>query len=206
MGFGAMFLGFMFLYDFQLGLRAPGSEEAYALLDIFPDFIGWILLFFGLRTLAKKEVSFTFLKYASLFFLALSLFSFTKETLLFSSFYVSGKSGLTQVFAGECLDVCEHFLTLAFIFLLFRKTASLCREKGEDKVAFQHDLTCRVSVIEGVLYAVALLARLLPQSEKGKAAASVISRLDFLFWVLLIWFGAIALFRAMRRVTRCDDA
>ena len=52
MGFGAIFLGIMFLYDFPIPVGKDGV--AYMAPDIFPDLIGWILLFFGVRALAKN--------------------------------------------------------------------------------------------------------------------------------------------------------
>lgn len=198
MGFGAMFLGFMFLYDFQLGLRAPGSDSAYALLDIFPDAIGWVLLFFGLRTLSKKDTSFAFLRNSTVFFFILSLFSLAKETLFFTVFYSPAGS---QTFVGQCVDICEHLLTLGFIWLLFRKTAPLCRKNGEDKLSRSHDMLPRVAATEGGLYLIALLFRCLPLPAGAAVAVNVISRLDFLFWVFLIWFGTITLFRSMRRLS-----
>ena len=198
MGFGALFLGFMFLYDFQIGLRASESEGAYALLDIFPDAIGWILLFFGLRRLCKKSDSFSFLKKSTLFFLVLSVFSLVKETLLFSVFY--SKNGI-QVFAGECFDVCEHLLTLAFIWLLFQKTAPLCRKYGEDRLSQSHLLVPRIALVEAVLFVLVMIARFLPLPQSANSYINVISRLDFLFWVFLIWYGTVTLFRSLRRVS-----
>ncbi len=198
MGFGAMFLGFMFLYDFQIGLRASESEGAYALLDIFPDAIGWCLLFFGLRALAKKFDSFQFLKNSTVFFFVLSLFSLAKETFLFSVFYTpEGR----QIFAGQCVDACEHFLTLGFIYLLFQKTAPLCRKYGEDKLSQSHQLLPRIALVEGILFALILVLKLFPLPQDMLSYVSVISRLDFLFWVFLIWYGTITLFRSLRRIS-----
>ena len=64
MGFGAIFLGIMFLYDFPITLGKAG--EAYMTLDIFPDLAGWILLFFGVSALAKKAEGLDRLRWASL--------------------------------------------------------------------------------------------------------------------------------------------
>lgn len=204
MGFGALFLGFMFLYDFQIGLRPSESEGVYALLDIFPDAIGWILLFVGLNILSKRFDSFRFLRNSTVFFFVLSLFSLVKESFLFSVFYFQdalyAQSG-TQIFVGECLDFCEHLLTLGFIYLLFQKTAPLCRKYGEDKLSRSHELVPRIALVEGALFVTAFLLRILPLPRGILPYANVVSRLDFLFWVFLIWYGTITLFRSLRRIS-----
>ena len=198
MGFGALFIGFMFLYDFQIGLRASEGASAYAILDIFPDAIGWILLFAGLTVLAKKFDSFRFLRNTTVFFFVLSVFSLVKESFLFSVFYSS--EGV-QILAGECFDVCEHFLTLGFIYLLFQKTAPLCRKYGEDKLSRSHELMPRIALVEGALFACIFAFRFLPLTNNVLPYMNVISRLDFLFWVFLIWYGTITLFRSLRRIS-----
>ncbi len=198
MGFGALFLGFMFLYDFQIGLRGSDGEGAYAILDVFPDAIGWILLFVGLNILSKKFDSFRFLRNTTAFFFVLSLFSLVKESFLFPVFYSQeGK----QVFAGECFDVCEHLLILGFVYLLFQKTAPLCRKYGEDKLSRSHELVPRIALVEGVLYSFISVMRFFPLPDGVLPYVNVISRLDFLFWVFLIWYGTITLFRSLRRIS-----
>lgn len=198
MGFGAMFLGFMFLYDFQLGLRLPGSDSAYAMLDVFPDPVGWILLLVGLGTLSKKAEGFELLKKSTFFFLPLSILTFVKDTFLFSSFF--SPQGEQSV-AGSLVDLCEHLLILGFVYVLFQKTSALCRKKGEDKLSRFHALLPRFALTEGVLFLLSTLLRYLPLPQGVLAASLVLSRLDFLFWVVLIWLGAIALVRALVRVS-----
>ena len=51
MGFGAIFLGIMFLYDFPIPVGKDGV--AYMAPDIFPDLVGWILLL----KLIQKRIS-----------------------------------------------------------------------------------------------------------------------------------------------------
>lgn len=198
MGFGPMFLGFLFLYDFQTGLRTPGSQEAYALLDLFPDPIGWLLLLVGLTALRKREASFGDLRNACFFFLGFSLLTFAKDTFFFSWFYTP--QGV-QNLAGELVDVCEHIFTLAFVWLLFRKTAKFVFRNGEDKLSRFHGIVPSLAVGEGILYGVSLLGRALFLPGTAKAIFTVLSRLDFIVWVCLIWVGAIALVRAMLRLS-----
>ncbi len=199
MGFGAMFLGFMLLYDAQIALRHQGEETVYAILDIFPDALGWILLFVGLKALTEKAEQFRFLRNSTLFFLVLSLFSLGKETLLYSVFYSS--DGSTQVLSGAVFDVCEHLLTLVFIYLLFQKTAALCKEKREKKLSSFHNAMSFFVIGEGVLYVLAKVARLVFTAETTAVYVNALSMLDFLFWICLVWYGAIALFRAMMRLS-----
>ena len=197
MGFGPLFVGFAFLFDFQLGLRHPGEETAYAMLDIFPDVIGWLLIFWGLARLAKKAEEFAFLRNSALFFLVLSLFTLAKDTVFFSAFYTEN----VQCFAGEAVDFCVHLLELGFIALLARRCAALCRKKGEDKIALSHAALPGIALCEGILFAIARSSRFLSLPAGALSVVRVVSMLDYVFLVFLVWFGAIALFRTMLRVT-----
>ncbi len=192
-----MFIGFMFLYDFQMGLRAPGSEEAYALLDIFPDVLGWLLLFWGILRLSQRKEAFLPLKPMALFMTGVSVLTLAKDTFLFDLFFTSQGQQNT---VGLVLDGCEHLFTLAFVWLLFQKTQVLCQKCGEDKLSRFHAIVPRIAVTEGVLFLISSLLRLFPLQGIAVAVAQIISRLDFLFWVFLVWFGTIALFRAMVRI------
>ncbi len=198
MGFGSLFLGFMFLYDFQVGLRAEGSEGAYALLDIFPDPIGWLLILLGLLTLSKKAEGFGTLRRFPVFFLALSVFTFLKDTLLFNLFYTP--EGV-QNFVGSTVDFCEHLLTLAFFYLFFTQTALLCRKQGEDKLSRSHAMVPRIAMTEGALFLLARLGSYLSLPTSLEKVFLILSRLDFLFWVFLVWFAVISLVRAMLRIS-----
>lgn len=197
MGFGALFLGIMFLYDFQVGLRLSGEEAAYAMLDLFPDVIGWILIFVGLNRLAKHVESLAPLKKFSLLFIVLSLVTLIKDTLLYNTFYAEN----TQLFSGEVLDFCVHLLELAFLARLFSQTAVFCRKNGEDKLAVSHANVPRIAAAEGFLFVLARLLRLLPLPGGVLPYVNVISVLDFLFLVFLIWYGVIAMLRALLRLS-----
>ena len=199
MGFGPLFLGLMFLYDFQIGLRHAGAESAYALLDIFPDAIGWLLILIGLNTLSKKAEGFDFVKKSTPFLLILSLFSLAKDTLLFNTFYISG--GKDQILAGKAVDFCEHLLTLAFLYLFFLALSRFCHKNGEDKLSASHSMTSRIALTEGALFIVAQASSLSFLPQGLKSAILILSRLDFLFWVFLIWYGVIAVIRTMIRIS-----
>ena len=197
MGFGALFIGYMFLYDLQLVLRHNGAAEAYAMLDMFPDVVGWILIFFGLRALSKRAEGFELPRRLSVFFVVLSLLTLAKDTLLFESFYAAN----VQSFAGEVIDFCVHLCELAFTVLLFGKTAKLCRKYGEDKLSFTHANVPRIAMMEGIVFVVARVGRFLMVPQSAAAALSVISMLDFIFTVFMIWYAVIALFRTMVRIS-----
>ncbi|MBR2616041.1 MAG: hypothetical protein IKC69_05130 [Clostridia bacterium] len=196
MGFGPMFLGIMFLYDFQLGLRHPGAAEAYAMVDIFPDLVGWILLMIGLRALSRKTEGVQIPYRMTFLMLVLSLFTLAKDTLFFSTFYQNN----AQLLAGEAVDFAVHLLELAFLVLLFRQTKTVCRKRGEDKLSYTHDTVPGIAYTEGAVYVLSFFSRLLPLPEGARGIVSVLSSLDLIFVVFLIWYCVIALFRTMRRI------
>ena len=200
MGFGFLFIGFMLLYDYEIVLAADGV--GYLALDIFPDVLGFLLLFLGLRKLCRKGEDFAFLKKASLFLLPLSVLMLVKGTLLFPAFYdaATGKMGL----AATALDVCMRLLKLAFTYLLFQKTAAMAFRLGEPKLSSHHGLIPRIAMVDGVLYlASTALRTFAPQSLL--TLTSTVTILELLFWVLLVWFGAICLFRCVLRLSDLSE-
>jgi len=198
MGFGLMFLGLMFLYDFPIVLR-ESTGAAHLCLDLFPDIIGWIAFFFGTKSLKKHTKNIEILQKSTLFFMGFSLFLLAKDTLFFRAFY--SPDGLPNT-AGTLLDLCDHFFTLVFLYLLFQRTANFVRKKGEDRLANHHEMIPRIAVTEGILFLSSRVLRALPLTEELSAGAEILSRLDVLFWIFLIWFGIISLIRAMIRVTQ----
>lgn len=196
MGFGPLFLGLMLLFDTQAGLRAADGS-VYMMVDIFPDILGWILIFFGLRTLSKKAPSFETLKKPVAFLGVLSVFSLAKDTVLYSSFYTAAGAQKT---AGEAFDFCDHILTLVFLYFLFSKMVPLARKYGEDKLAVHHRTIPTVVVAEGVCHVLSRVLQILPVEELKKAG-QIVSRLDYLFWIFLIWFAVITMVRSMIRIS-----
>ena len=198
MGFGPLFLGIMFLYDAQIALRHGTSDaEAYVMIDIFPDVLGWILLLVGLNSLKKRAEGFEMPFRLGGLMLLLSLFSFAKDTVFFSAFY----SENVQSFAGEAVDLVIHLLELLFLLLLFRPMPALCRKKGEDKLALSHSKVPGIIYCEGVIFLLVKLARILPLPASFDYTLAVLSRLDLIFLVFLIWYGVITMFRTMMRMS-----
>ena len=199
MGFGAIFLGIMFLYDFPIPVGKEGVP--YMAMDIFPDFLGWILLFFGVSALAKNAKGLDKLRFASLPMLLFSVLSLLKDTLWFFSFYTVSDQRITQNFAGVGFDVCVRLFEMAFLVLLFRASAVFCRKKGEDKLAVSHNTVPGIAIFEGIVFAVSRIGLILPLTEEMTKVFNVLSSLDNLFMVFLVWYAAIAMVRALIRVT-----
>lgn len=198
MGFGPLFLGVMLLYDFQIVRTPEGSQAAYAVIDLFPDLIGWILIWFGLRALSKHLDGLDKLRAFPAALFALSIFDFAKGTLLFSRFFAPDG---TQSLVGESLDLCVHLFELLFLFLLFRKTEAFCRGCKDHKLASSHALVPRIVMTEGVLFLLAKIGAVFSLQGIAAQVFAILSKLDFIFWVFLVWFAAIALFRAMMRLS-----
>ncbi len=196
MGFGPLFLGLMFLFDAQAGLRADDGS-VYMIIDLFPDILGWFLIFYGLVTLSKKAPSFEKMKKPVFFMGLLSAFSLAKDTVLFSHFYTA--AGLQRAY-GEVFDFCDHLLTLAFMYFLFKEMVPLARKYGEDKLAVHHRTIPTVVLVEGVCFVLSKALSLVPV-EKIANVGIVISRLDYLFWIFLIWFAVITMVRSMIRIS-----
>ena len=199
MGFGAIFLGIMFLYDFPIPVGKDGI--AYMAPDIFPDLIGWILLFFGVRALAKNAAGLDKLRFFPLPMILLSVLSILKETLWFSDFYSYAENQITQNLAGVSIDVCTRLLEMVFLVLLFRRSAVFCRKKGEDKLSNSHQMVPRIAIVEGVLFALSHIGLMLPLTKEMADVFNVVSQLDNLFMIFLVWYAAIAMVRALIRVT-----
>ena len=199
MGFGAIFLGIMFLYDFPIPVGKDGV--AYMAPDIFPDLIGWILLFFGVRTLAKNAAGLDKIRFFPLPMILLSALSILKETLWFSAFYIYAENQITQNLAGVSIDVCTRLMEMTFLVLLFRRSAVFCRKKGEDKLSNSHQMVPRIAIVEGVLFVLSRIGLILPLTKEMAGVFNVFSQLDNLFMIFLVWYAAIAMVRALIRVT-----
>ena len=199
MGFGAIFLGIMFLYDFPIPVGKDGV--AYMAPDIFPDLIGWILLFFGVRTLAKNAAGLDKIRFFPLPMILLSALSILKETLWFSAFYTYAENQITQNLAGVSIDVCTRLMEMTFLVLLFRRSAVFCRKKGEDKLSNSHQMVPRIAIVEGVLFTLSRIGLILPLTKEMADVFNVLSQLDNLFMIFLVWYAAISMVRALIRVT-----
>lgn len=196
MGFGPLFLGLMFLFDAQAGLRAADGS-VYMMIDLFPDILGWLLMFWGLVTLSKRAPSFEKMKKPAAFLGLLSVFSLAKDTVLFTRFYTA--AGMQKI-PGEIFDFCDHLLTLAFMYFLFKNMVPLARKYGEDKLAVHHRTVPTVVIAEGAFFVLAKILSLISTDQIAKAGV-IVSRLDYLFWIFLIWFAVITMVRSMIRIS-----
>ena len=196
MGFGPIFLGIMFLFDAQAGLRAADGS-VHMMLDLFPDLVGWLLLFRGLTVLSEWEKAFLPLKRPAFLMGMLAAFSLAKDTILFPYFYTASGS---HRFSVEIFDFCEHLLILAFLYVLFQKMVPFARKHGEDKLAIHHRTVPTLVLAEGGIFVLSKILSVLSVKEL-ESFAVVVSRLDYLFWIFLVWFAVIAMVRSMIRIT-----
>ncbi len=199
MGFGAIFLGIMFLYDFPIPVGKEGI--AYMAPDMFPDLIGWLLLFFGVRSLAKKAEGLDKIRYIPLPMILFSVLAMLKDTLWFSNFYTFAENQISQNFLGVSFDVCMRLFEMAFLVLLFRRTALFSRKKGEDKLSLSHQMVPRIAIVEAVLFSVSRIVVILSPAKQMTGVFHVLSQLDNLFMVFLVWYAAISMVRALIRIT-----
>lgn len=201
MGFGAIFLGIMFLYDFAIPISHSNLSTAYMALDIFPDFIGWILLFFGLKSFSKKTSGLETLRYVPIPMFVFSILTLLKDTIWFSAFYKVEESRISQGFAGVSVEICVRLLEVAFLILLFSVSGAFCKQKGEDKLSLSHETTRRIAMVEGVSFTLSRLGMMLPLTGTAKSIFSVLFSLDELFFVFLIWHAAIGMVRCLMRIS-----
>ena len=188
MGTGLLFIGFFFLFDFQIALKTAGSETVYAILDIFPDAIGWLLIFIGTLRARRHEIKFKPLVPASAVLFAVSVFTVLSETAFFGVFYPDGN----PVLALRVAEVAIHLGELAFSFFLFRAVRALCKGKKEEKLV-RASLNELIQIAaHGVLFVIYMaLSFALPKST----VTSVIYYLEYLFWIAVVWYGAVTLIR-----------
>lgn len=194
MGLGLLFVGFMFLHDSQIALR-NSAGEIHMIVDIFPDLLGWILLFFGLYKLCKREERFALVRNLCLPMLALSLFTFLAETAFYPVFFPNGANGAVI----EIVRFAENILIAVFSFLLFKEMVLFCQKEGEEKLANCFRYGKGFAVTEAVLYLAAQIARF-SVPEDMKTLASGLSVCYYLFWIFFIWYSVIQLFRAYRKI------
>ena len=188
MGTGFLFVGFFFLFDFQIALKSAGSDTVYALLDIFPDVIGWILLLIGALRASRREKAFRPLVYGAAGLFLVSVFTLLSETAFFSVFY----PGAAPVPGIRVLEFAVHFGELLFSFFLFRTLYAFCKAKKEEKMT-RATLNEQIQIVaHAVLYlAYLVLSFVLPKS----VVTSVFFYLEYLFWIAVVWYGAATLIR-----------
>ena len=193
---GALFCGVMFFFDFQIALRGEG-ESVHAVLDLFPDPVGVLILLGGIFYLASREKRFASLRVPVLVLLPCSVFITLKNTLFFSTFYtVDG----TQNGIGQASDLVMHLVKLVFLILLLSVSAGTCRDREENLLASRFVTARHLCVVQGVLMlAQRLLTLVLP--ETAKTVLGVLSLVAYLFWIALLWLCVITLVRMMLRLS-----
>ena len=196
MGFLPISIGIMLLYDFPIALSHPGSTEPYAVLDIFPNVLGFVLILFGLIRLSKKG---TACKPEMVYALCMTLFSgfvFTKDVFLYRFFYSAEGQEST---AGRCVTFVQHLLILGFVALLFRKTASVLSELDETALSRLHKRVPLFVAMDAVIFLLAFLLSLFNISGM-ETVSRVAQILHMLLWIFIVWFGGVNQLRAALKV------
>lgn len=194
MGFLPISLGVMLLYDLQVALTHP-SGEVYAVVDIFPTFLGFVLILWGLVRLSKRGTDCKREITIAGCLTLLSAFVLIKDTALYGYFYSDG----IENDVGQCIGFCQHLLILGFLVLLFRKTGSVLASLDEEKLARSHGRMTVFALMEGVVYFLCFALTLTSREGFWDAAYKVTRILDMLLWIILVWFGGIIQLRASLR-------
>lgn len=201
MGFGFLLFGIPFLFDFQFSLISPESGAPHMILDLFPNFVGFALLFFGLRRLARKDPSFQRLTPLTALLFVTGVFVFLKDTVFFSRFYTvetdaRGAYVVTESAAGLAIGFCQHLLIGAFLYFLFSRELALFSALGEEKLAKFSARLPQFVLCEAIAYAVSALLTDAVLPTLLKNAVKVLSALDMILWVFVIWYALIVNLRA----------
>ena len=192
MGFLPISIGVMLLFDLQIALTRDGA--VYAVLDVFPNVLGFALILIGLIRLARRGETCRKETACAAFLTVVSLFVLAKDTLLYGSFYADG----IEIVAGQTIGFCQHLLILGFLVLLFRRTGKALLSLEEDRLAQTHGRVTGFALAEGIVYVLCYILGFVPGFPEN--ALSVIKLLDMLFWIALVWYGGISQLRAALRV------
>ncbi len=117
MGFSKIFWGFIFLFDF----RFNG-------VDIIPDFIGFILIYFGLQMLAEKNNNFESAKSLAFPLIFISVFDI----------YHIQKPGInitTMSWIGLIIGVVFTILNLIMVYRICLGISEMANERSENELA-----------------------------------------------------------------------
>ena len=191
-GFFFLGLGFFFLFDAEVFLRASQGSVPHAVLDLFPDALGWLLLAVGLWALCKEHLHYRPLLTASVIHFFFSVFTLLTETAFFSFFYRIEDGYPERILFLEILEYALRVTEFIFSLHLFGQTRITCGLKKNEKLTRACKTEERFILIHFVLFAAAILLKYLPLPAVVPAVAD---RLQYLFWVLAIWFGGITLIR-----------
>lgn len=168
MGFGLLFIGYLFLFNFPL--------RNYFALDMIPDLVGYVILFFAL---SKLKLYIDKMRYARLVLipmLCLAVFRFVFVFLSYFGIY-NGTNLINAVW------YVENGLIFAFHILLLRGICDIAKETGLPKLCVRgkRNLICIV------LYYLAYFTEAIFAKSSSAALqwARVITLLAGLWFVLL---------------------
>ena len=87
------------------------------------------------------------------------------------------------------------------MIVLFRKTSEVLADRKENALAKAHSRMTVFSVMELIVYAVCFVFIFVVKEEGFlKSFAAVLSKLDMLLWVFIVWYGGINQMRASWRL------
>ena len=120
-------------------------------IDILPDFIGWILLFFGLKKLSLNSKMFSFAKISSIFMIFAGLLQFVfsfmgRSNLIYT--YFSRLFGMKNIDLAYLSDNVFWALKLAVLTLVFFSLFNI-RDRLSD--------TKRVKILRTIWFAVLII-------------------------------------------------
>ena len=192
-------LGFFFLFDVELFLTSKEGSAPYACLNLFPDVIAWLLMAAGLWILCRKHPHFKPLRFAASVHFFLSVFTLLTETAFFSVFYRMEGEYPEKILFLEIFEYALRVTEFIFCLHLFGQVRLLCGEEKDDKLARACRLEERFIAAHFVLFAASAVLSFLPVPAIVSAVAD---RLQYLFWILVIWYGGITLIRCDLRLSR----
>ncbi len=192
-------LGFFFLFDAETYLRAGQGSAPYAVLDLFPDVLAWLLMAAGLWILCREHPHFKPLRFAASVHFFLSVFTLLTETAFFSVFYRMEGEYPEKILFLEIFEYALRVTEFIFCLHLFGQVRLFCGEKEDEKLVRACRLEEGFILTHFILFAAAIVLKYLPLPA---AVPAVADRLQYLFWILVIWFGGITLIRCDLRLSR----
>lgn len=181
MGFGLLFIGYLF--TFRIATQSSG-------FDFLPDIVGYLIMFAGLSKLALYGKGF---RYAKL--LLIPLIAAGGVTLVFQSLDLAGYS-LNEIFTdiSQATDIVTQIFLFAFHVALFVGIRDIARETDLPKVAFRAVRNLSITVF---YYLVVLLSRL---PVLGALPQRYVGLFVFLLGILWILMNLVLIFSCYMRI------
>lgn len=192
-GFFFLGFGFYFLFDLEVLLRHAGGEAPYAVLDLFPDVLAWLLMGIGLFFLTRKYAEVKSLRNAAVVHFALSVFTLLSETAFFAFFFTADPDGAERILAMEIFEYALRVTEFIYCVHLFDRIRLIAlNRENEPKLASACKTECIFIAAHFAVFAASIILKYVPASG---TAARVADWLQYLFFLLVIWFGGITLIR-----------